>query len=201
MTTRHEYLERFVSHLTDELIITSVGATARELQAQAPRDGSLYRVHLGGAVSMGLGLALALPNRRVVSFDGDGGALMGLTVLPVVGLEQPPNLLVIVFDNQLYEGGGRLPTLTARGTDLVGIAKGAGIANAVGVDGIDEFDAALDEAGRSSRTGYIVAQAEPGSQVGYAPMDGTENKYRFIAHIEQTEGIQVLQGPGRPAAR
>ena len=52
MTTRHEYLERFVARLTDELLITSVGATARELQAQAPREGSLYRVHLGGAVSM-----------------------------------------------------------------------------------------------------------------------------------------------------
>ena len=201
MTTRHEYLERFVARLTDELIITSVGATARELQAIAPRDGSLYRVHLGGAVSMGLGLALALPHRRVVSFDGDGGALMGLSVLPVVGQCQPPNLLVIVFDNQLYEGGGRLPTLTARGTDLVGIAKGAGIANSVRVTDTSGFETALDEAARTSGTSYIVAQAEPGSQVPYAPMDGTENKYRFIAHIEQTEGIQVLQGPGRPAAR
>ena len=201
MTTRRAYLERFVARLTDELIVTSVGASARELQALAPRDGSLYRVQLGGAAALALGLALALPNRRVVAFDGDGGAMMGLSALPVVALQAPPNLLVVVFDNALYEGGGRLPTITAQGTDIAAIARGAGIRHAVAVDGVDAFEAALDEAYGGAGPGYIVAKAEPGSQAPYASMDGTENKYRFIAHVEATEGVQVLQGPARPSGR
>jgi sulfopyruvate decarboxylase subunit beta len=201
MTTRHDYLERFVARLNDELIVTSVGASARELQAMAPRDGSLYRVHLGGATALALGLALALPNRRIVAFDGDGGAMMGLSVLPVVALNAPSNLIVIVFDNALYEGGGRLASITARGTDIAAVARGAGIRNAVAVDGVDAFEIALGEAFRGEGPGYIVARAEPGSQAPYASMDGTENKYRFIHHVEETEGVQVLQGPARQAAR
>jgi thiamine pyrophosphate-dependent acetolactate synthase large subunit-like protein len=201
MTTRQEYLEHFVSRLTDELLLTSVGASARELQALALRDGSLYRVHLGGTTSMAMGLALALPQRRVVAFEGDGGVLMGLSSLTVVGRQQPPNLTVIAFDNGLYEGGGRLPTITSEGTDIVAVARGAGITDAVRVRGVDAFAAALGEAYASGGTGYIVADTEPGSQLPYASLDGTENKYRFINHIEATEGVQVLQGPGRSSVR
>jgi thiamine pyrophosphate-dependent acetolactate synthase large subunit-like protein len=201
MTTRQQYLEHFISTLGDELILTSVGASARELQALAPREGSLYRVHLGGTTSMAMGLALALPQRQVVAFEGDGGVLMGLSALPVVARQQPSNLLVIVFDNGLYEGGGRLPTITAQGTDIVAIAKGAGITDAVRVSGVDAFATALAESRASGGTGYIVAETVPGSQQPYDPMDGTENKYRFIHHIESTEGVQVLQGPGRSSVR
>ena len=201
MTTRHAYLEAFVARLSDELVLTSVGATARELDALAPRDGSLYRLHLGGTTAVALGLALALPRRRVVAFDGDGGILMGLSILPVMGQYAPPNLTVIVFDNRLYEGGGRLPTLTARGVDLVAIAVAAGIRGAIRVSDVQGFERALDATHWAGAASFILAEAEPGTQAPYNAMDGTENKYRFIHHVEETEGVQVLQGPSRPSAR
>ena len=201
MTTRYQCLQRLAPRITDELIVTSVGATARELHALIPRDGNLYRVHMGGSESLGLGLAMALPHRRVIAFEGDGSVLMGLSALPVIGRYRPPNLLVVVFDNQLYEGGGRLPTMTAQGTDLVALAQAAGIRAALRVEDAEGFDVALEAAFRSGETGYIVASVEPGTSAPYAAMDGTENKYRFIHYIEETEGIQVLQGPARSSAR
>ena len=60
---------------------------------------------------------------------------------------------------------------------------------------------AAKEARVPGETGFIVASVEPGTRASYAAMDGTENKYRFIHYIEETEGIQVLQGPARPSVR
>ena len=69
-----------------------------------------------------LGLAMALPHRKVIALDGDGSILLDLAAVPTVGDVQPKNLTVVVFDNEAYESNGALPTVTSTGTDLTGIA-------------------------------------------------------------------------------
>ena len=63
------------------------------------------------------------------------------------------------------------------------------------------FERALDATHGAGAASFILAEAEPGTHAPYNAMDGTENKYRFIHHVEETEGVQVLQGPSRPSAR
>ncbi|MBI2358859.1 MAG: thiamine pyrophosphate-binding protein [Deltaproteobacteria bacterium] len=201
MSTRHECLRRLTSRLGDELVVTGPGATARELCALNDRDGNLYRVYMGGVVPMALGLALALPHRQVIALDGDGSLLMGLTILPVVGHYKPKNLLVIVFDNGIYEGAGKHPTLTARDTSLAAIARAVGIQAGRETTDVEAFEQALDLALQANEIGFLVVKVDPGSQAPYAGLDGVENKYRFIRHIEKTESVRVFEPPARKSTR
>ena len=75
-------------------------------------------------------MALGLPHRKVVALDGDGSLLMNLCSLPTIARMRPKNLVHIVFDNEVYEASGSKKTATGAGTDLVGMARAAGIKNA-----------------------------------------------------------------------
>jgi len=97
--TRYECLQLLAAKITDELIVTTTGGVAIEWNALKDRDGNLYQTYMSGATPFALGLALALPRRRIISLDGDGAILMGLSVLPVIAQQNPSNLIVIVFDN------------------------------------------------------------------------------------------------------
>jgi thiamine pyrophosphate-dependent acetolactate synthase large subunit-like protein len=201
MSTRHECLSQLACRIKDELVVTGPGATARELCALNDRDGNLYRVYMGGVVPIALGIALALPHRRVIALDGDGSLLMGLTILPLVGHYRPKNLLVIVFDNGLYEGAGKLSTLTARDTNLTALAQAAGIRGARETTDVEAFKRTLVAALQVKETGFLVAKIDPGSRSPYAGLDGVENKYRFVRYIEKTESVRVFGPPARKSAR
>ena len=83
---------------------------------------------MGGAAAIGLGLALAQPERRVLVITGDGDMLMGLGSLATIAVQQPANLAIVVFDNERYGETGMQPTHTAHGVDLAAMAQAAGIA-------------------------------------------------------------------------
>jgi thiamine pyrophosphate-dependent acetolactate synthase large subunit-like protein len=79
---------------------------------------------------MGLGLALAQPSARVLVVTGDGEMLMGLGALATIAVQKPPNLAVVVLDNEHYGETGGQETATRHGVDLAAMARGAGIADA-----------------------------------------------------------------------
>ena len=81
---------------------------------------------MGQCSSIGLGIALARPDVKVVCLDGDGSLLMNLGLLCTVANVAPKNLTVVVWDNEVHQTTGGQPTATAR-TSLAGIARGAGI--------------------------------------------------------------------------
>jgi thiamine pyrophosphate-dependent acetolactate synthase large subunit-like protein len=113
----------------DMLIVAGLGSTAWDVTAAAdhPLNFPLWGA-MGGAAMIGLGLALAQPDRRVLVITGDGEMLMGLGALATIAVQQPPNLAVVVFDNERYGETGMQPTHTAHGVDLAEIAQAAGIA-------------------------------------------------------------------------
>jgi thiamine pyrophosphate-dependent acetolactate synthase large subunit-like protein len=88
---------------------------------------------MGGAAMIGLGLALAQPDKRVAVITGDGEMLMGIGALATIGVQQPNNLAVIVFDNGLYGETGGQPSHTQSTVDLVTMARGAGFPTALDV--------------------------------------------------------------------
>jgi phosphonopyruvate decarboxylase len=109
-----------------DLVVATTGYMGRELYALDDRPNQLYMVgSMGCAVSLGLGLALARPERRVIVLDGDGAALMRLGALATVGTRRPANLIHVVLDNAMHESTGGQATVSDS-IDFCGIAGGCG---------------------------------------------------------------------------
>ena len=89
---------------------------------------------------MALGLALALPHRKVVAFDGDGSLLLNLGSLATIADPHPKNLVHVVFDNECYESSRGAPTATAGQADLGAVARGCGFANVLTAKTVAEFE-------------------------------------------------------------
>ena len=180
----------------DALVVTGAGGNTVEWYACRPGDGN-FRVRTMGLVSsIALGMALGLPHRQVLAIDGDGSLLMNLCSLPTIARKNPPNLIHVVLDNEVYEASGEIDTATGAGTDLVAMARGAGIRRASWAESPDDLRAIFSEALEGRDAAFIGLKVETArSEVPPYPMDEVENKYRFIRHVEQTEGMNILSMP------
>ncbi len=109
------------------LVVAGLGAPAWDITAAGdhPLSFPLWGA-MGGAATLGLGLALAQPKRQVLVITGDGEMLMGLGSLAVIGVQRPANLSIVVLDNERYGETGMQPTHTAHGVDLAAMASAAG---------------------------------------------------------------------------
>lgn len=177
----------------DDLVITNLGGVRVEWQALRPSDANYNVFVLGLCSSVGLGLALALPHRRVIVLDSDGSLLLNLPSLTTLADQNPGNLVHIVFDNQAYESAGGGRTHTANRADLAKIAEGAGFKNAVAVASVEGFRDAAEAAFAGGELFFIVARVEMGTAaVPPDPYDAMEVKYRFMRHLEKLEGRSML---------
>ena len=163
--------------------------------ASAAAGRRQFRVRtLGLCSSIALGMALGLPHRRVIALDGDGSLLMNLCSLPTIARMGPRNLLHVVFDNGVYEASGNKKTATASGTDLVAVARGAGIKQARWVNSVEEFAQAVVEGLKGNGPYFIGAKVSTErTEVPPYPLDEVENKYRFVRYVEKSEGIEILK--------
>ena len=119
--------------------------------------------------------------------DGDGSLLMNLGSLATIADVAPPNLVVIVWDNELYGTTGGQPTATARGSDLERTAKALGIPNAVTVRGAEDFDAAVLRTGSVPGPWVIIAKVGESGTASKPPLDSPMIKRRFMAAMGVTE--------------
>lgn len=131
---RRQALREILKDRGDLIVVAGLGSPAYDLAAcgDNPLDFPLWGA-MGGAVMVGLGLALAQPHRKVMVLTGDGEMLMGLGSLATIAVQRPPNLRIIIFDNERFGETGQQQTHTALGTDLAQVAAGCGIAHAVTV--------------------------------------------------------------------
>ncbi len=142
-------------------IVGSVGNATFDLYGVADRPENFYIWNsMGMASSIGLGLALARPDKRVIVLDGDGSLLMNLSSLPTETMAGVTNLVHVVWDNGGWEITGAQPAGTAFGVDLAAIARGAGYRQAVTVDTLDDFRAAFAQAMQASEAWFICARIE-----------------------------------------
>jgi sulfopyruvate decarboxylase subunit beta len=191
---RFDCLKALAAEAKDALVVSSAGATTVEWNALRPGDGNFRVRTLGLCSSIALGMALGLPHRKVIALDGDGALLMNLCSLPTLARMNPKNLIHIVFDNQVYEASGCGETATAHGTDLVALARAAGIKMAVWTNSVDSFAEAASRALTGDQLTFIGAKVETArAEVPPYPFDEVENKYRFIRHVERTEKIEILK--------
>ncbi len=170
-------------------IIGGVGNSTFDLVPfDRPRNFYMWN-SMGMASSIGLGLALARPDLRVVVLDGDGSILMNLGALTTLARYRPSNLIHIVFDNESLLSVGGFPTATSTGSNIAGIAAAAGIPRTTTVRTIEEFAAAFNEALAARELTTLVAKVEAtGPRTYLTDLPLLENRFQFQRHLRDVRG-------------
>jgi thiamine pyrophosphate-dependent acetolactate synthase large subunit-like protein len=166
------------------IAIGGLGASTYDIAAAGDDDRNLYLWGaMGGAVMMGLGMALAQPDAPVVVITGDGEMLMGMGSLATVALQKPGNLSIIVLDNEAYGETGGQVSHTSATTDLVGVARACGIADSRTLDTMAEIEAfAAELHDLSSGPRFASAKIDPA------------NLERVLSHRDGTFILNRLRG-------
>ncbi|HTC99319.1 MAG TPA: thiamine pyrophosphate-dependent enzyme [Bradyrhizobium sp.] len=138
---RREVVSTLLADRKDALVVAGLGASTYDLAAAGDNPRNLYLWGaMGGAVMMGLGLALAQPDTPVVVVTGDGEMLMGMGSLATVGVQKPKNLSILVLDNEAYGETGGQASHTSASADLVGVARACGIPDAKAISTLGEIE-------------------------------------------------------------
>ena len=183
---RREAVPALLGRHEDFLIVAGLAGTAREIGALAGDGAHVYALAgaMGGAVPMGLGLALARPDRRVLVLTGDGDLLMSLGALATVAVMDPANLAIVCVDNGHYGETGWQKSHTSLGVDLEKIAQGAGIRRTRTVAAADEIESGarlLREGNGAAVVLLRVVPTEPPS--GRLDLDAARRRVQFRAFL------------------
>ncbi|MCI2423002.1 thiamine pyrophosphate-dependent enzyme [Saccharopolyspora sp. K220] len=182
---RRRFVAELIGRIPDALVITGLGSPSFDVFAAGDRPGNFYLWGaMGAAAPMSLGLALAQPGRSVVAITGDGEHLMGIGALSSIGAVQPPNLTIAVLDNGHYGETGMQASHTSLGTDLVAVAKGFGISDAVRITDVAQTEDLAARIRARSATTYaqvLINSDEPPRAL--PPRDSVANKNNFRAAL------------------
>lgn len=182
---RREFVSRLLAACPQALVITGLGSSSYDVFAAGDRPENFYLWGaMGGAAVLGLGLALAQPDRSVIVITGDGEQLMGLGSLSTIGAQQPANLSIVVLDNGHFGETGMQRSHSSLGTSMSGVARACGIETVQELRDIGTLDALAERV--NARNGcnfaqvYIRAEELPRA---LPPRDGVFVKNRFRAAL------------------
>ncbi len=178
--TRAAATRLLAARLTREVVVSNLGQASLDLQQIADRPLNCYTFGaMGQCSSIGLGIALARPDVRVVCLDGDGSLLMNLGSLCTIATEAPRNYVLVVWDNEVHQTTGGQPTATAARSSLAAIARGAGIEKAMEVRTEDELGRAYDRMLAEDGPFVICVKVEKGRAEGRLDRDVVGHARRF----------------------
>ena len=178
---RREFVARLLAGTPDALVISGLGSAAYDVFAAGDRERNFYLWGaMGGAAAIGLGLALAQPDKPVVVITGDGELLMGIGSLGTIAVKQPKNLTLVVLDNGHFGETGMQRSHSSLGTDLVAVAKGFGIATAFTAGSADACNDIAQRINARQGTAFVQVwiEADEPPRV-LPPRDGPFIKNRF----------------------
>jgi len=187
---RRDVVRHILRDRGDLPVVAGLGAPAYDLAAAGDHPLNFYLWGaMGSAAMMGLGLALARPELRVLVVTGDGEMLMGLGALATIGVKQPRNLSILVLDNRRYGETGMQASHTEWGIDLAGIAGACRFASVRKISVPSELDDSYSLLRQAA--GPVFVQAVVGSEAVpriLPTRDGNEIRLRFaqaLAKITQ----------------
>jgi thiamine pyrophosphate-dependent acetolactate synthase large subunit-like protein len=182
---RRAAMRALLENRGDLLLVTGLGSTTWDAAAVGDDDRNFYLWGAMGAAAMvGLGLALARPDRRVLVITGDGEMLMGLGSLATIGVQRPQNLAIAVFDNGRYGETGMQASHTDGGVNLTGVARACGIEQVFDITDeatLQRF-AELVHSAETTLFARVAIRAEDAPRV-LPPRDGVVLKTRFRCGI------------------
>jgi thiamine pyrophosphate-dependent acetolactate synthase large subunit-like protein len=182
---RRDVVAALLADRGDLLVVSGLGSTTYDCAAAGDHPLNFYLWGaMGGAATIGLGLALAQPKKRVLVVTGDGEMLMGLGSLATIATRRPSNLAIAVIDNERYGETGMQATHTAAGIDLAGMARAAGIGVAATVERQDQLQAAIRQLRREPGPVFTVIKVDAARDPFVLPArDGALLKHRFRAAL------------------
>ena len=181
--TRYDAIRTITGTVRDEVLVANIGVPSKELYAARDRPENFYM--LGSytqASAIGLGIATARPDKRVIVIDGDG-SLLGSAILPVIAASGRDNLTIVCLDNGVFGSTGNQPRPGQDRADLALMALGAGFTQSVTVHEPWELEGAL-----AAKTGvgpsFVHARIRPGnSDVPNIPLSPAQIRDRFMAAL------------------
>ncbi len=182
--SRRAVVAELLADRGDLLLVTGLGSPSYDA-ASVSDEAANYCLWgaMGSAASMGLGLALAQPDRPVLVLTGDGELLMGLGVLATAGAKKPGNLTIGVLDNGRYGETGMQLTHTALGVSLAGVAMNCNFDQSdviEDMEGVQQFRPQLQSTTSGLRFAQILIKPESSERI-MPPRDGVFQKNRFRA--------------------
>ena len=194
---RREVVKTLLAGRGDLLVVAGLGSPNWDATAAGdhPLTFPLWGA-MGSAAMIGLGLALAQPERRVLVLTGDGEQLMALGSLATIAVQRPPNLAIVVLDNERYGETGMQATHTAHGVDLAAIAAAAGFPLAGTIRAADELEPARQVVHEQPGPIFyaIKVRAEPLPFV-MPPKDGAYLKDRFRLALLGPAAVAAVPEP------
>ena len=187
MFERRAAMATLLANRRDDLfLVPGLGSTTWDAVAAGDDDRNFYLWGaMGGAVMIGLGLAIAQPKLRVAVITGDGEMLMGMGSLATVGVQRPKNLAIVVFDNGYYGETGMQASHTRSGVDLIEVARGCGIERVFDVKDEAELRELAGLIGTSDRTLFARVPITAEDPPRVLPIrDGVEIKDRVRRAVE-----------------
>ena len=187
---RLDLTKRLVARLKhDEAVIGGIGNANFDLYAVGHRPQNFYMLgSMGLACPIAVGVAVAQPERGVIALEGDGSILMNLGCLATIANLKPRNLTIIILDNGLYQITGRQMTATGGATDIVAVARGAGIAASHWVRDEAHFETLIDR--RFDEGGPVLMAVKINDKPGAAqpPRDPALVRIRFMRRLGTGRG-------------
>lgn len=161
MIKRSQAIELLAEHREKDTVVVAVFGSSRELAQCCPGGLNLGSGAMGMGSSVGLGLALAQPRRKVWVLDGDGSLLMNLGSLVTIASQSPPNFYHFVFENGIYEASGGQPVVGAGRLSFAGLARAAGIEKTYEFSELADFGERLPVLLSERGPVFVVLKTEP----------------------------------------
>ena len=187
---RYQAIAAVLDHVTDDdLLLTTTGMISREVFTTLDRPGNFYMIgSMGLLSSLGLGLAVLNPERRVFVLEGDGSVLMSLGALPLIAAEHPGNLVHVLLDNEAYESTGAQPSISSK-VDLAEVAGSCGYPRVARVDEVGPLERALSRCALGDGPLMVLVK------VGIAPIEGIPRVHHSPLEIRD-RFMEAIQGDG-----
>ena len=174
----------------DRDIVVTTMTPARDwmLLSQHPRDLVLVPSAMSHATSMGLGLALAQPDRRVIVCNGDGSMLMNLGSLVSITGAGATNMIVLVFMNGTYEVTGSQPLPGGRNVDFAAIARGVGFASVFEFADLEDWRARIGDVFAAPGPVFVTLRVRPviGEAGPKSPGPATARAQEFMKALKES---------------